>query len=635
MTRNTTLKLGLLTACLLWLVPAWAQSAPKADHDDHAKEAAPASAPAAEAAAEPAAEHGHGAATTGRPGWAWPAAVLLLTGAVGVSALGRRRGLKTGTVSGLLLAGAVVVLGVTRPHEALGGEEAEGEAAHAGEAEESPFLEVDAAAVKDLGLRTETARPGDLSSGLQATGRIIAVEARQAHLGSRVSGRLTSVRVKVGDRVAAGQVVATLDSVDAAQAAAAHREATGRVQAAERYLANRRELVASGAYTAAPLEEARRGLAAARVAQAQAASELAQARNEQDTARAELTRTERLVASGSYTAAAVEEARGRLAEAERGLAEAHSAQADAEADATEAEGALKVAQSKVGSAQALADRTGRLAATGELDKAPLEQAQTLLSEAKSRLSQADAGLAQARRQAQRGEELYRAELVSLNDLEGRRTAVREREAQRAEAAAAVASAQAALGRQERIAGERMTSGRAEQEARNALDEARRELAAAEARLAKAQSRAAVVARGVAPAQAAVEAASGQLAREKSLAGDKTRADTALDAARLRVAQAERVVAGKQGELTEAEHSVQVANAALAREDGLARAQVRGREQLLDAERELAAARLARENAAGHGASYSRPGRQALAASGPLSRHDADKTKKNTKNNTGD
>ncbi|MBI5831310.1 MAG: efflux RND transporter periplasmic adaptor subunit [Armatimonadetes bacterium] len=531
---------------------------------------------------------------TGRPVWVFVLALLLCAGAVGVAVAARRRGARAWRLAcGLLAGSAVVVVGGSLTTAAAS--EERGAATPAAPA--SPFIEVDAEAARQLGIKTEMLSPRDMVTTLEATGRIVPVEARQAHLGARISGRLTGVHVRVGDRVSAGQVVATLDSVDAAQAAAAYRDATARVSAAERHLATRRELVASGAFTEAPLEEARRNLAEARVAQAQVGSELAQARNELDSARAEFTRTERMVASGSYTAAAVEDARQKLAEAERGLAQARSADAEAEAAQIEAEGALRVAQSKVNSAQALLDRTSRLAATGEMDRAPLEQAETLVAEARSRLSQAEAGLEQARRQAQRGEDLYRAELVSLNDLEARRTLVREREAQRSEAASAAANAQSALARQQKISAERMTSGRAEQEARNTLDEARRELAAAEARVAKAASRVKVVAGGMAPAQAAVDAAAAALAREKELAGDKTRATTVLEAARLRVAQAERVVAGKQGEDTESARKAQVAGAAAQREERLATTRVRSREQLLESEREVRASRIARDNAA--------------------------------------
>lgn len=589
---NIAMTLLLLSA--LTLLPARAQ--------DHV-EPAPSSGQVAGHADEPGAHAEHEASvptgSSARPAWAWPAILLLLAIGAATPVAARRGGrrLPLPAVIGTCVLAALAILVVTRPGAEAPGHEA-GHDEHEGEpAESSPFVSVSAEAAKALGLRTVTVSPTEFASGLAATGRIMPVESREAHLGSRISGRLTAVRVKIGDRVAAGQVVATLDSVDAAQAAAAWREAGARLAAARSNLATRRKLVTSGAFTAEPVEGARRQLADARVEQAKADSELAQARNELDAATAELARTERLVAGGSFTTAAEEEARQRLAEAERNLAEARARVAEAEAAVSDAKGAVDLARQRVTGAESLAERTARLAATGELDRAPLEQAQNHLAEARARRQQAEAALEQAQRQARRGEELYRAELISLNDLEGRRSAVREREAEHQTSVTAVANAESALKRQEQIAATRLTSGRAEQEAQNTLAEARRELAAANARLTQSESRLGVVRTGLPPAQAATEAARSALLRERALAGDQTRAHTALAEARLRVAQAERAAQGKRGEVTEARGKVGVAEAALKREQSLAAGHVRGREQLLGAEAEVSAARIARDNAA--------------------------------------
>ena len=557
-------------------------------HDDH--DQAPA---AVEAAHEE-----HAAESTGRPIWVAPIVILLLLGAGVTAPLARRFGRERlgGPSAAVLALVALALLVATRPGAAPGGEEP-GHEEPGHNADEDAVVQVDPAALAALGLETETVAPSDLAVGLDATGRIVAVESREAHVGSRISGRLTSVRVEVGERVTAGQVVATLDSVDAAQAAAAWREAVARHEAARRNLATRQELVASGTFTAGPLEDARRQLAEARTEQAKAASELAQARNESDAAKAELGRTQRLVASGTFTTAAVEEARQRLAEAERGLAEARSAVAGAEADRTAAQGELRIASQRVASAQALADRTAGLAATGELDRGPLEQAQNALADARSRLQQVTASLDQTRRQLARGEELYRNELISLNELESRRTAETEQEAQHREASSAVANANSALDRQERISSAKMASGRAVQEARNAVDEAERELAAAKARLTKAGARIEVVRGGLPPAEQAVDTARSTIEREQALAKDETRSGTALEEAKLRVSQAERIVSGKEGEVAEAGRKVDVATAVVKREERLSAGRVRAREQLLDSEREVRAAAIAKDNAA--------------------------------------
>ncbi len=504
----------------------------------------------------------------------------------------------------LLLAGAGLnrIRGRWAKPEAAGKHaHAEGEKGEHGEhgehGEESPMLEVDKAAAKAIDLRTETLMPAVSRSTHEATGRVVAVEARQAHLGSRLNGRLRRMAVRAGQRVTAGQVVATLDSVDATQAAAAHREASARLAASQRNLANRRQLAASGLYSAGPLGEARRQLAEARLEQARIQTELGQARHEADAAKAELQRVQRLAERGSYTSAAAEEAGGKLAEAERGLAEAGRAVADAQAERSEAHSAVQSARTKLHNAQGLLERTRRLAAVGDLDHGPLEAAQNTLADARSRLQQAEAALEQARRHAKRGEELHRSELVSQNDLEARRTAVREREAQVAEAQSAVRNATAAVRRQEQISGARMTSGRALQEAENQVAELRSELAAAEARLARAEAKVKAAGAVVTPAEAAVASAKSGHAREVATAGDQTRAASAIDAVRLRLAQATRAAQGKQGEAGEAARKVRVAEAALVREDRLSAGSVRVREQLLESEREVTQAQVARDNAA--------------------------------------
>ncbi|MCC7492071.1 MAG: efflux RND transporter periplasmic adaptor subunit [Fimbriimonadaceae bacterium] len=599
---NYPCRYALLLLAALSSAPTALRAQPPADHADHPAVAADGHAEHSEPAAHhEEADHDsahQAAANGGRPGWRWPLAGALLLLAAAAPPLAARRARPTvgRWVSGLALLATGGVLWLAPPPV----DPAEPAAAdeHAGEAAaESPFVEVDPAAVAALGLRTALVAPADLVTTLAATGRLLALESHQAHLGSRVPGRLTSDTVRVGERVAAGQVVATLDSVDAAQAAAAWREAGAQLAAAQRNLAVRRRLVASGALTQGPLEEARRQLAAARTEQAKAGSALAQARNELDAARAEQERTTHLAGRGAFTTAAEEEARQRFAETEQALAAARTAVAEAAAEIGDAEGEVALARQKLASASALAERTGRLVATGELDRAPLEQAQNALAAARSQQQQSAAALDQAERSAQRGEELYRAELLALNDLEARRAALRERQAQHQEATAAVATAQTALRRQEQISHAQMAGGRAQQEADNSVAEARRELAAAEARLAKRQARQEVVSAALTPAQAAVNAARGAMQREQALAGDGTRAQSASAAARLRVQQAERTVDGTQGEASEAARQVALATTAVAREQRLAREQVRGRELLLDAEQQVQAAGIAQRNAA--------------------------------------
>ncbi len=72
------------------------------------------------------------------------------------------------------------------------------------------------------------ARKAAFKSVVTASGQIVAQ--RYADIGSSVMGRLVQLRVKEGDAVAAGQVVARIDAIQAAASASA---ANSRVQAAE------------------------------------------------------------------------------------------------------------------------------------------------------------------------------------------------------------------------------------------------------------------------------------------------------------------------------------------------------------------------------------------------------------------
>lgn len=498
--------------------------------------------------------------------------------------------------NGLVLAALALLLGTvavvrTRRHAAPS------PAVVAAQAPVSPLLEIDAEAGQQLGLKTELVEPMRLATVLDATGRIVPVESREACLGARIAGRLTAVKVRLGQRVTAGEVVAWLDSVDAAQAAAAWRDASARLLAAQTNLANRRQLAASGLYALAPLEEARHKHADARLVEAGLRTALAQARNELDAAKAELARTQKLAAGGSFTTAAVEDSRQRLAEAERAHADALRSVAEAQSDEADVAAAVQVARARLQAATDALERTQQFAATGDADRGPLEQAQNAHAEARARLTQAQAALEQAKAQVQRGEALHRDELISLNELEQRRTLVRDRDAQVQEATSALANAKAAVARQEQIAGGKLSSGRSVAEARAAVTQARAELAAAEARVARSAARVAASQAAVAPAAAAVLAVRSSYDRERTIAGERTRSDSALDQAKLRVTQAERTCEGKDREVAEAQRKVQLTQAALTREERLAEGQVRTREQLLDAEREVRAASIARDNAA--------------------------------------
>ncbi|MBM3726923.1 MAG: efflux RND transporter periplasmic adaptor subunit [Acidobacteria bacterium] len=67
---------------------------------------------------------------------------------------------------------------------------------------------------KEAGIATETARLTETVGGFEATGRITVNESAAWRVGSVVEGRVARMNVAVGDRVAAGQVMARLHSHD-------------------------------------------------------------------------------------------------------------------------------------------------------------------------------------------------------------------------------------------------------------------------------------------------------------------------------------------------------------------------------------------------------------------------------------
>jgi len=84
-------------------------------------------------------------------------------------------------------------------------EHAEGEAGHEEQALTVP------------GLETMKVMPTSVRSTLALTGEVEADADLAARVGSAVSGRLSALRVSVGDRVRAGQTMATVTSRDVAE----------------------------------------------------------------------------------------------------------------------------------------------------------------------------------------------------------------------------------------------------------------------------------------------------------------------------------------------------------------------------------------------------------------------------------
>jgi macrolide-specific efflux system membrane fusion protein len=127
---------------------------------------------------------------------------------------------------------------------------------------------------------TEVARVtrGDVTSVVKATGVIRAVVGAEVRVGSTASGVVRKLRVRVGDRVEKGQLLAELDTDelaarrDQAAAALASARATARYAAAE--LERKRALAAREAVSRSDLDLAERTFAVARASEDEARANL-------------------------------------------------------------------------------------------------------------------------------------------------------------------------------------------------------------------------------------------------------------------------------------------------------------------------------------------------------------------------
>ncbi len=149
-----------------------------------------------------------------------------------------------------------------------------------GKAQDSNIVEVDADTQKRMNLATASATMQAIVKPVRASGVVAFDERRVTHLKPRTSGRVLSLAVQPGDRVTAGQVLASLDAsgvldarngVEASRAALREAQATAAASkvAAKRAVA----LVKIGGVSTAEVEQRQ-----VEEARAQAAVESAQAK---------------------------------------------------------------------------------------------------------------------------------------------------------------------------------------------------------------------------------------------------------------------------------------------------------------------------------------------------------------------
>ncbi|MBC8134691.1 MAG: efflux RND transporter periplasmic adaptor subunit [Fibrella sp.] len=264
---------------------------------------------------------------------------------------------------------------------------------------------------KTIGIQTVPVSGGRFDTGVSVTGTVAPDPARQVTLSSRVAGRLTSVVANIGDRVRAGQALATIQSPEIAGAQGTYTAATGevlsreaayrqsqeRVRIAERQLSQQKELARAGVFSQAPLQQARTAqseaaseLATVRAALAEARSQLAQAEADRATHRLSLARVKELFEVGIRSRAEYE-----AQQLEVSLDNARVTQAEALIRQQQAR--VGQAETRVGLAGQAVAREKRLAGSGVLTRREIVQSQGVLDTARLQATQTQAELNAARR----------------------------------------------------------------------------------------------------------------------------------------------------------------------------------------------------------------------------------------------
>jgi cobalt-zinc-cadmium efflux system membrane fusion protein len=125
------------------------------------------------------------------------------------------------------------------------------------------IVRVDPALVEAGRIAVAPAVRRPMKGDIRLSGDVVSSETGEADIGTLVTGRLRSIEVREGDDVKRGQVLAYVDSPEAARVVADVIRARARVLAAERQLERQRALEQDRATSAAAIDQARTELAVA------------------------------------------------------------------------------------------------------------------------------------------------------------------------------------------------------------------------------------------------------------------------------------------------------------------------------------------------------------------------------------
>lgn len=124
----------------------------------------------------------------------------------------------------------------------------EGEAGHAegeaktGEKEEEGYIEMNAERLAASGIRVETLATGGLSAGIVAQASVVGSPDGAATLAARADGTVVRINKRLGDTVAAGEALASIESRDAAAISAERSAAAAKATAARQAFAREKRL---------------------------------------------------------------------------------------------------------------------------------------------------------------------------------------------------------------------------------------------------------------------------------------------------------------------------------------------------------------------------------------------------------
>lgn len=115
-------------------------------------------------------------------------------------------------ISALTLAVVLGACGGAKPSNEAGHEEGEGHAAEEGHEEAPDRTTIAAKVAQEAGIGVAPAAPGIIADEHEVQGLLTPVEGRVAQVMARFPGPIRSLRANVGDRVRAGQPLATIES---------------------------------------------------------------------------------------------------------------------------------------------------------------------------------------------------------------------------------------------------------------------------------------------------------------------------------------------------------------------------------------------------------------------------------------